>query len=152
MAKFRSSVGLQRIGKNVSSSQASYTRDVRAAMDNIIKNYEAVISDIKGATNAVLKEALTPTFEKAKEYTPKDTEALVNSGYLEVKGRGANAKAEIGFGKGGKPFYAVYVHERTDLHHASPTRAKFLQGALEEDLPKLLPRLKDAYGRRVKIQ
>ncbi|MEB3012856.1 hypothetical protein VJI77_07640, partial [Parvimonas sp. D2] len=48
--------------------------------------------------------------------------------------------AVIGFGRGGNPSYAVYVHEMPFAHKA-PTRSKFLQAALDEDMGEIESKL-----------
>lgn len=143
-------VGRVRISKTLKPSVASYTRSVREQMKQIEKNYSAVINQLRGVTPSVLEEALRPTFDKSQEYVPVDTGDLKASGYLEVKREGKDTRAEMGYGKGGDPNYAAFVHERTDINHQSPTRAKFLQSAIEEDFGLLLDRVKAAFARRGK--
>jgi hypothetical protein len=121
-------------------------------MKQIGDNYSAMISQLKGVTPSVLEDALLPTFKKAIKYTPVDTGALRESGYLETSREGRNVRAEVGFGKGGEPTYAAIVHERTDLNHKAPTRAKFLQTALEEDFGVILKRIQKAYRDKLKLK
>ncbi len=64
-------------------------------------------------------------------------------GYAPPKGMGYSAAEQRGvrdkdFGGpehliGQVVYYAVYVHERTDLEHAAPTGAKFLERAVREN-------------------
>lgn len=95
----------------------------------------------------VLYNALQPTFEKSKVYCPKDTLLLVNSARLDVEparesgGRKKAAVASISYGGRGVPFYAVYVHEILRYRHDPPTRAKFLESALREDMDKIKGKL-----------
>jgi hypothetical protein len=90
----------------------------------------------------VLRAALAPTLRKAISYTPVKTGALRKSAYLEVRRQGllGGYQAEIGFGKGGVPSYAIIVHEVPNKH-TEPTRWKFLQAALEEDAAAIRQRL-----------
>lgn len=110
-----------------------HAANLQASLADVLGNLKKWISHVKGQTPQIVKEALEPTLELAEYYCPKDTEALVNSSYLVARTFRGNAQAEIGFAKGGDPDYAIYVHERTDLEHQSPTRSKFLQHAVEED-------------------
>lgn len=116
----------------------------------ILKPYDArgIIAQWLGFQRAVLnalpsagKFALGPTLTLAKRYCPKDTKALVNSGYLEITSRGAGGTVEIGFGKGGVPHYALIVHEMLEYKHKAPTRAKFLQIAMQETRHSILARI-----------
>jgi len=148
MTKFRAYIGSHRISRSMDPSLAGYTQSIRKQMASI----EAAINDLCNSfeqiTPDVLNDALTPTFAKALLYTPHKTGALRASGYLLTKVNGKQIHGEIGFGKGGKPFYAVYVHERTDLKHAEPTRAKWLEAAINEDIAQFPARLVQAYKQR----
>lgn len=151
MVQFRSRVGLQRINPGTRASQEAFTRSLRTSMKDIEKNLMAFIKSVGDVSEEVLYEALRPTFDKSQRYTPKDTGDLVRSGYLETKRTARGAMVEIGYGKGGAPFYAVYVHERTDLVHKSPTRAKFLQSALEEDEKTIQDRIVKGFKEKTGI-
>lgn len=116
------------IGGTASGSNAA------RQMKQIEGNFINWTRHLKAQSGEVLLEALGPTLAKAKKYCPHRTGVLRSSGYLEVRriGAGNAFQAEIGFGRGGVPTYAIYVHE-TPIYHAPPTRWKFLQTALEED-------------------
>lgn len=148
---FRGRVGTQRITKNLRPSQASYTREIRAQMQGIEEEVSAIINQLKGVTPVVLEDALRPTFEKSQFYCPKDTHALVNSGYLEAHRTPSGIHVEIGYGKGGDPHYAVFVHEMTSYYHETPTRAKFLQVAIQEDADAIPERILSGYKASVGI-
>lgn len=150
MVGFRSRVGTQRITSGTRASQAEFTRSLRENMRQIEKNLKLFIDSVERMTPEILYEALRPTFDKSQRYCPKDTGDLRRSGYLEVKQTARGGMVEIGYGRGGQPFYAVYVHERTDISHKSPTRAKFLQSALEEDEPEIQKRIVQGYKRRTR--
>ena len=141
----RSRIGSARLSGDTDPTQASYTQDIRAQMDGIEKALSSVIAQVQAAGPQIILEALQPTFDKSQAYCPKDTYALANSGYLEAREVGDKTVVEIGYGKGGNPNYAVYVHERTDLRHKAPTRAKFLQAALEEDMDEIKQRIAIGY-------
>ena len=149
MATFRARVGVQRVHGSLDPAQASYTRSIREQMREIERNYTKFVNSTTSATPRILEEALKPTFMKSQKYTPLDTGALRASGYLEVRKVGDKVRAEIGYGKGGKPYYAVFVHEMLHLAHKAPTRAKFLQSALEEDANAIVARIRKAYRRLV---
>ena len=145
----RARVGAARISTNMEPSQAGYTRAIRAQMEQIERNLTEVIKQITEETPEILLEALEPTFRKSQLYVPVNTGDLKRSGYLEVKKSASGATVEIGYGKGGHPNYAVYVHELTGYYHKPPTRAKFLQAAIEEDMDAIRDRLETAYRNMV---
>lgn len=145
----RARVGAARISTNMEPSQAGYTRAIRAQMEQIERNLTEVIKQITEETPEILLEALEPTFRKSQLYVPVKTGELKQSGYLEVRKTASGATVEIGYGKGGRPNYAVYVHELTGYYHKPPTRAKFLQAAIEEDMDAIRDRLETAYRNMV---
>lgn len=147
---FRARIGVQRISGSLDSTQAGYTRDIREQMRAIEKNFGKFVQEAEKVTPSVLREALTPTFEKSQKYCPVDTGDLKKSGYLEVRKQGRKIQSEIGYGKGNRPFYAVFVHEMLNYKHKAPTRAKFLQAALQEDAHLISRRIRAAYKRMVK--
>jgi hypothetical protein len=99
----------------------------------------------------ILLEAMEPTFGKSKVYCPKDTKALVNSGYLEARETKNGAEVAIGYARGGTPFYAVYVHE-VPRFHKDPTRWKWLQFALQEDADDIRTRILSGVSRATNIR
>ncbi len=65
--------------------------------------------------------------------TPYEFGELRRSGVVhptEIKGN--QLEMVISFGNE-KVDYAVYVHERLDLQHASPTQAKFMESVIQEE-------------------
>lgn len=125
------------------ASQQALQAQFKAGMADILENLRDFVADVENGAADVLVEALEPTFGKALEYCPQKTGALRDSGYLEVEKYRGRAVAAIGFGKGGQPDYAIYVHEMP-FQHEAPTRAKFLESALDEDYFSILnsiPRL-----------
>jgi hypothetical protein len=111
----------------------------------IVKRFTDFINQVRAVAPRAARIALLPTFQKSQIYCPKKTGALVYSGYLEIEGRfnlgGRDPSVEIGYGKDGKPPYALIVHEVLNHYHKPPTRAKWLQVAMQEDRTKLLPRI-----------
>lgn len=132
------------------SSEADGERAFQVSMGAILSDLQAFIAELDSEiVPGVLVEALEPTLGKAIEYCPVDSGALVASAYLEVEKYRGNPTVYLGFGRGGNPSYALAVHERTDVRHAEPTRAKFLQSALDEDYYSILnsiPRLIREYS------
>ena len=113
----------------------------------IVNRYKEFIRRVTAVAPRATAIALLPTFEKSQIYCPKETGALVDSGYIEVTGRlghalgGAEPSVEIGYGRNGNPPYALIVHEVLSHYHKPPTRAKWLERALQEDQHKILPRI-----------
>jgi hypothetical protein len=105
-------------------------------MKNVIARYEKLIRSMKSATPDILYNAMIPVFEKSQEYVPKDTGALEASGVLEVS-TGEFPAATITYGDK-DTWYAALVHEFVWLNHEPPTRAKYLQNAMEEEIDSFL--------------
>jgi len=135
----RANIGLKRIHRSRRASEASVTRDVRAQFKEVMQNLNKIIQAIEGATPKAIEYASEPILERSLELVPRDTEALANSAYLEVQGN----TVEIGYAKGGNPYYAVFVHEDMEAYHKPPTQAKFLQQAVNEQLGEIEPRIRD---------
>lgn len=112
-------------------------RESRAAMAQVIANYSNLIRHLKGVTPQVLQNAMMPVFRRSQIYVPKKSGALMESGELNVYPTTTGAGAEITYG-GTKAPYAAIVHEFVWLNHNSPTRAKFLQQAMEEEFDAFL--------------
>ena len=129
-------------------SHASFRRNAmlegRAGMEAIIKQYSDFIKGMKDITPEVLESAMQPIFDKSQEYVPKNTLALMKSGRLIVT-RGPSPSAEIVYGDA-TAWYAALVHEQVWLNHLLPTRAKYLQAAMEEEFDALLVSLAVDYS------
>lgn len=139
-----------RIGpKAVSGRNASSAQIVAAAnrsAGSIAQQLESIIEQFQDVTPDVIMEAMEPTFEKSQIYCPKDTGELVESGYLEVTSDNKQVpRVEIGYGYGGRPPYTPYVHEMP-YQHAPPTRSKWLQAAVMEDLTQIFERIGRKFG------
>lgn len=145
MAKgdFTAAVEYQRLpGKVTWGSNAFYkkvaTQDARLAMAQVIKQYADLIGKLKGITPTALRQALTPTFKRAQFYVPEKTGALWESGKLTVEtGKSGKPVGRITFGNA-EAWYAALVHEYTWLAHQAPTRSKYLQAAMEENVGDML--------------
>ncbi len=140
MASLRISVGRQRFSSSMTPAHAGYAASINRQMKNIKANLMQVINKIENASPESLKYAMQPIFRESQRLVPKDTHELERSGFLKVEKTSTGAAAAIGYAKGGDPHYAVYVHERTDLAHAAPTQAKWLEEAVNRKLHLLLPR------------
>lgn len=130
-----------------SPSSSAYASRVRRQMAQVVNNLEKVVGNLTAATPVAIFEALQPTFQKAKVYTPRETGRMVASGYLEITNRGERPRVEMGFARGGQPDYTVLQHENLEFFHTPPTRAKFLQSAVNEDMGKFLTRIGDSLGK-----
>lgn len=139
-------MGLQSVRSPRFPSEIGFVKAMQDQVRQITSSLTDIIDQFEDATPEVVMDALEPTFEKSKVYCPKDTHELVESGYLEVVRRGKSPYVEMGYAKGGKPRYAMYVHEITSYKHAAPTRAKWLQHAVQEDLGSLSGRIADGYA------
>lgn len=141
-ARLKASIGtaFSRSGQyaSVTSAQAS-GKVITDALNKVLDQFELASEDI-------MIEALEPTLEFAKHLTPKLTHALVNSAYLEAASFRGKPRVEIGFARGGIPYYAAFVHEMIDIPHKDPTRSKFLQAAVMSDLGEIYKRLGDGYA------
>jgi hypothetical protein len=137
----RPNIGLKRIGKNVPQDIADNTRAVRAAMDDILWNMRQVVKGLTGVTPDALEYGLWPIFAESQRLVPVDTGALHDSGYLNTGWEGNRAVAEIGYAPGGIPDYAVKVHEDLEARHKPPTKAKFLQDAIDTELDGVQERI-----------
>lgn len=139
MSRVSASVGYTRLPSRIrEGSKASYaysaTQDARASMQEILKNYGMLIQHVRYVTIDVLEDAIAPTFEKSKVYCPKKTGKLVSTGQIVRTAKDGRPHVSIRYGDKGDPHYAAIVHERTDLNHKPPTRSKWLQAAMEEDM------------------
>jgi len=133
-------------GGTPAAHRKAFTQSARESMRDINTRYTNIVRQMQGITPRVLREAMLPAFEKAVVYCPFLTGALRASGRLEVERSTKNrARATITFGSP-TVRYAPIVHERTDLHHVPPTRAKFLQSAMEEEMGSFLTRLAIFYA------
>lgn len=128
-------------------SEPGYVAAVNGAMKKIMADIQYVIDQFEDVTPEIMQEALEPTLELSAVYCPKDSGRLVDSRYMEVTGYRGKPSVEIGYAKGNRPDYAAYVHEMVEIPHAAPTRAKFLEAAVNEDIGNIIDRVDAAYRR-----
>lgn len=113
----------------------------RQGMADILRSYDRLIKSLNGITPTVLQNALIPVFNRSQVYVPKHTGALMASGHLDVFPSATGVPtASIDYGGPEAP-YAAIVHELVHINHAPPTRAKYLQSALEEEFDSMLTSL-----------
>lgn len=139
-------VGKQRAGSQTDELEANYIADMRAQFNGILNNLNEFINQIEALTPEALIEVLEPTFELSQEYCPVKTGDLKESGFLEVSSTGKKPSVVMGYGKGGYPAYAIYVHEMVYYRHEEPTSAKFLLRAIEEDSSNIQNRIVEKFG------
>ena len=148
--KARARVGYARIPRGTKPSIAFRTRTTRESLNRIMRNLNKILGEMEGATPGALKYGLKPVYEESQRLVPVDTGALKSSGYLEARKTPSGVVAEVGYAKGGKPYYAVFVHENLEAYHKPPTQAKFLQAALEKNMDRIPRRV--AYYIRNKLK
>ena len=142
-------VGRKRIGRSVSPLEAGYTRSIRAQMEQIEKAISARLHVLENLTPAALRYGLLPIFEESQRLVPVLSGALKDSGYIETRKGPRGAQGEVGYGKGGDPFYAVIVHERMELHHDGVTQAKYLEEAVSRHGGKVPDRVAEFLRERL---
>lgn len=136
------------VAQHLLYEDVSMMTDARAAFASIANQINKTINALEGpVTQQAIAAALGPTFELSQLYCPIDSGAMKESGYLVVEQTGNGVTGEIGYAAGNDPPYTIYVHERTDLHHVQPTRAKWLEAAMNQDADNWLPRLAAAYSK-----
>ncbi len=124
-------------------------KDLRQQLRTIEKKLKGITREIDDTFPGALKHGLKPIFDKSQQLVPVDSGALRNSGYLEEVNTARGHSVQLGYGRRGKPFYTVIVHERTDLSHASPTQAKFLEHAINLHAGEILPRTADFIAKKI---
>lgn len=144
----RIAVGRTTIRAGDYSPKGVHGRSLASAMKEVASNYGWFVSKLEGYLAQDLYEALKPTYAKTQVLVPKDTGNLADSGYLETERKKGEIRVEMGYGRGGDPDYAIYVHEIPATHKA-PTRDKFVQVPLEEDHYKIIQRVTDIVRARV---
>lgn len=139
-------VGLPRT--STTAGRSLYAQ-ANAGMNEIVQNFNKFCDWLKlDITPEVMVEALEPTMQLSDHYAPKDTHTMVNSRYNEVRKRGDGLRAEVGYNKNGQAPYTIFVHEMPQFYHEPPTQYKFLQRALDEDMPEIVGRVAAGIKRR----
>lgn len=119
-----------------------HTRGITlTGIDTVIRNMNGSIAKIKKQVLGGLYNAGIMIKGKALPLTPIDESNLRGSAYVNnpvITSQGP--VVEIGY----TADYAVYVHERTELHHAPPTQAKFLEDAIKTNTGAILNLIRGA--------
>ncbi len=138
-------LGLKRITGNTRATQhpsaVGSTLGIRAQMKALEDTIAKVIRETEDATIEALGFALQPIDTRMHELVPVDTGDLIESSYYEFRQGAAGPEAELGFARGGVPFYATMVHENLEVHHEAPTQAKFLEQAVAENIDQIQERM-----------
>ena len=124
------------------SSAAELGRALKPVLDEIGRDFRDYVRQLQGVLPDDLIDALSPTMALSLVYVPKLTGELAESAYLEKVAFRGSARVEMGYGKGGEPDYAIYVHE-IPYRHAAPTSDKFLEKAINEDWANVVQRITD---------
>lgn len=119
-------------------SAAESAAAVTARLNSVLDQFQTV-------TPRIMLEALEPTFQKSQDYCPVDTGRMKHSGYLEIMTNRGNPRVEMGYGFRGNPPYTGIQHEDPNFRHTAPTRYKWLQAAVMEDLDAIEGRIAAAY-------
>lgn len=143
---FQANVGYVRLPSNVSEGSRAYfnkayTKSARESMEGIIRKIDGIFARAKAQLPEVMEAVLEPTLGLSMVYCPVKTGKLLATAEIRSEVKGTKVRTSINYGGGNAVPYAAMVHERTDLNHASPTRAKFLQAALEEDADNFKDRI-----------
>jgi hypothetical protein len=147
MKQLQVRLGMERMRKPKYASEPGYLAQVKKMTKALEEDLEYIFEQFEDVTPDIAYEAMKPTFDKSQVYVPRESGDLARSGYLEVIERGKRPRVEIGYGKGGLPRYAPYVHEMTHIPHQHPTSAKFLERAINEDLFDIIDRVAEGYRR-----
>lgn len=131
-----------RLPRTTTTAGRSLYEQARIGMKGVVDTIDAFCKELEEEVlPEAMKEALEPTLELAKKYTPVKTGTLRDSGYVEVYKRGGQPEAEIGFSRYGEAPYAIFVHEMPQFYHDPPTRYKYLETAMVEDQDNILSRI-----------
>ena len=141
-------IGRVRVTRVVSASEAGYIAHMREQSKVIADNMRRAVQHIDNATPDAILFGLEPIYDESQRLVPVDTGRLKRSGFTAARKRAGGATAEIGYGRFGRPFYALFVHERMDVRHAPPTQAKFLETAVMTKLGDFRRRV-ELYMRRL---
>ena len=142
MASVNLGVGRKRASAAMQPHEAGYIQNITAQMDRLRKAMKKAIDRIEGVTPTALKYGLQPIFDTSQALVPVDTGRLKRSGFLVTRKGVRGVSASIGYAKGGRPDYAVLVHERLDIPHKEGTQAKFLEEAVKRHLNEIAPRIR----------
>lgn len=104
-----------------------------SGIDKVLSNLNRSVTGIKNRSRQGIQVAALMVLGTSKKLTPVDTGNLRAGTYTKLLGGLNNPGAEIGY----TAAYAVFVHERTELHHPVG-QSKFLETALKQNAKKVL--------------
>ncbi len=109
----------------------------------MVKVITDVINKFGEVTPAAIVDAAGPIMERSQELVPVFTGKLKRSAFLveDTESRSGVVRVLMGYARFGRPHYAAFVHERTDIGHAKGKQAKFLETAVNEKLHIFTSRL-----------
>jgi hypothetical protein len=107
------------------------------------------------AMGRALTEEAQMIFDESQRLVPVQYGALRSTGTIDgPKVTGNGVEVEIGYGgpaSGGEDVgYALYVHERLDVTHDTPTQAKYLEGPVAAAVPGMAGRIGERMERWMK--
>lgn len=107
---------------------------------------QGVLQNASPRATDFLIGAMTDTsndiFTESQRQVPVRYGVLKASGHVDPPDVIGN-QIRINIGYGGPATYALFVHERLDLHHKPPTKAKYLEDPMNDALRNLTSRLQD---------
>ena len=144
-------------GASVDKSGSAFKtskRNLDLEIKNLNLNLNSALAKIEMGINRGIEIAALKLAVRAMELTPRDTGALRASQFIEgisfksnsKKPTGINPFMIVGYDRNNEAPHAVFVHERLDVRHDSPTQAKFLTTAFNELQPLLIAILKKHAG------
>lgn len=123
-------MGLPGAGSPSAHRTGQFAQSAMRDSRRILENFQAFVNHMEEAQPEVLYEAMVPAFELSQTLVPVESGLLKSTGYLEIERRAQGARVNIGYAKGGHPWYAIMQHEDLELSHEPPQQAKFLQDAI----------------------
>lgn len=104
--------------------------------EDIVRILRNAIASYPDAVEQAMWQEGEAIMNDSRRECPVDTGILRASSlqYPEVTVTPAAATLRLGYHTN----YAVYVHERLDLYHAPPTKAKFLEDPVRAHAPKFI--------------
>lgn len=110
-------------------------------MDTLVGILQTAPQHAVPAVEGAALDVLLDIFEESQQQVPVRYGVLKGSGHVIVPQGGPNGfEAGIAYG-GAASSYAFFVHERLDLHHNPPTKAKFLEDPWNEKIGELPRRI-----------
>ena len=97
-------------------------------------HFDKVVPAVEDAVVRAIRNWAEPMMAESNAEAPKDTGYMVSTSYIEQpEVSNGQISAEMGY----RADYAIYPHERLELHHPVG-KAKFLEDPMNRNAPKLL--------------